>query len=157
MLALITNLLLIASLISAVMANIVHIDSGASKHMVGDIASLTDVTRLSSPLKINTGNSSIYVEYSGTAYFKPFNGVNMPIRLEGVLFNPYCKYNLISQGLLMKKCIVNQSTNDAMVVSLKETGEHLFTAHQNSNNVFKYIVCLQQEISCWRNIESKFG
>jgi len=68
MLALITNLLLIASLISTVaMANIVHIDSGASKHMVGDIASLTDVTRLSSPLKTNTGNSSIYVEYSGTA------------------------------------------------------------------------------------------
>lgn len=124
----------VIALLAVTMATF-YLDTGTSFHMVNDASKVSFIRKLENPVKISTGNGPILLEYEGTAYFKPFDGTELPFQLENTLFNPYSKVNLISYGKLTQKCkFVHKG--ETIEVYYKPSGKHLFTARMNEARVF---------------------
>lgn len=118
------------------MKDIYYLDSAASYHMTGNLSKMTDIYKLEVPIKIQTGNGPIWIEYAGSTYFIPFEGTTKPIKLEHTLFNPVCKANLISLGLVMKHCVMLHKADTLEIYLKSDTSTPLFTVHVSETNVF---------------------
>jgi hypothetical protein len=55
------------------MKDSILLDNGASFHMVNDIDKLEDIYKLDPPITVRTGNGTIFLEWAGTAYFRPLS------------------------------------------------------------------------------------
>jgi hypothetical protein len=68
------------------MKDSVLLDNGASFHMVNDIDKLEDIYKLDPPITVRTGNGTIFLEWAGTAYFRPLSGT-LPVQMKDTLYN----------------------------------------------------------------------
>ena len=103
------------------MANKIYLDSATTFHAVNDASLVYDVQKLDCPIKVGTGNGSVIIEYAGSAYFIPYEGVRLQIKLNNVVFNPSCSANLISLGCISEKYWFKDSKNNSMDIKLKSS------------------------------------
>lgn len=136
------------------MKNIYFLDCAASWHMTGDISKMNDIHKLERPIKIQTGNGTIWLEYAGSTYFIPFEGTTKPIKLENTLFNPASQANLISLGVVMNHCDIVHGKHDfSMTLYLKsDKSTPLFKVYRSETNVFP--AGRPVEVTCDSRVES---
>jgi hypothetical protein len=116
------------------MKDSILLDNGASFHMVHDIDKLEDIYKLDPPITVRTGNGTIFLEWAGTAYFRPLSGT-LPVQMKDTLYNPTTEVNLLSLGQAMNKCDFAFS-GTSIQAYLKGSKTLLFDAHRNSANIF---------------------